>query len=63
MSHRNGVISAMFFARVAVDQTKSPCNSDKGEGHGEGEIEVTGKDEYGVYEASGKDSLGSMELF
>jgi len=22
---------------------------------------VTGKDEYGVYEASGKDSLGSME--
>jgi hypothetical protein len=24
-----------------------------GEGHGEGEIEVTGKDEYGVYEAGG----------
>lgn len=51
----------MFLARVAADQ--NPRTSDKGEGHGEGEIEVTGKDEYGVYEASGKDSLGSTELF
>ena len=34
-----------------------------GEGHGEGEIEVTGKDEYGVYEAgSGYDAFHLLAL-